>query len=698
MSLRRYLTGLIWLCMLPLLLVAVLIMSEMRTDRARQWRAAEDVATGIAYSLDTRLTSSIEALETLARLPGALDATRRADLYQHAIAVAQRFGAQIALADASGQMVFSTREPLGSKPAQLPELLGQSSLMQALQSGEPAMGKVFEGLSGSGQMVSLAVPVPDPAAQARPSVLIATFDTRRLDLLLESVLLPEHYGLRLVDANERVMAQRAWPTEVPEQRVQRVVGGERAHWTVEVSWPSGKDHAPLDRFVWVLSLLLVAATIAGMLGGAWAARRLARELSSVAEADKANEDESRFAEVATTRQRLRQLASDREHAERDRIALEAAVRRNIEEAKLDLEVREAQLRGILDSADDAIITCDAQQLIVMANPAAAAMFGVSLDRLIGAPLDHLVPPQHRAAHRTQVHAFGESGISARHMGGELELTGLRADGTEFPIDAAISRVHIDGKRLFTVIVRDMTERRRAERRLRESQERLTASHTVLRRLVSAQDQIQEKERGRISRELHDDLQQTLAAIIVEVAALRGELAQRELEPMLDRLDGLAATAIESTRRIVQDLRPQSLEDLGLAAALSALAERFSKQTGIHCTLEVSPELMADERGTRARRADETATCLYRVAQEALTNVGKHAGARHVRMALAAGVGEGSLVLRVSDDGKGLNQADDQKPDSLGLVGMRERVLALDGTLRLSSEPGRGTTLEAEIPG
>lgn len=698
MSLRRYLTGLIWLCMLPLLAVAVLIISEVRNDRARQWQTAEDVAAGIAHSLDTRLSSSIETLQVLARHPGAHDASRRLELYQNAQAFAERFGAQIALVDASGQTLFSTREPFGSKSVQAADVQDPSSLVLTLKSGQVAMGSIMEGASSGAPKVSLAVAVSDTAAQANPAVLMATFDTRRLDLLLESVQLPEFYGLRLVDASKRVIAQRAWPAEMPEQRVQRSVGGTPAHWTIEVGLPTDKNQAPLDWFVWVLSSLLVAATIAGMLGGAWAARRLARELSFVAESDTVNEGESRFAEVASTRQRLRQLAADRENAERERLALATAVRRNIEVAKLELEVREAQLRGILDSADDAIITCDAQQLIVMANPAAAKMFGVPLDQLIGASLERLLPPQHRAAHRGHVLAFGESGISARHMGGDVELTGLRADGTEFPIDAAISRVHIEGKRLFTVIVRDMTERRRAERRLRESQERLTASHKVLRRLVSAQDHIQEKERGRISRELHDDLQQTLAAIVIEVAALRGELAQRDVEPMLDRLNGLATMAIESTRRIVQDLRPQSLEDLGLAAALNALAGRFSKQTGIPCTFEVSPGLLSDEDGDPARRADEQATCLYRVAQEALTNVSKHADARQVRMSLATGDGADSLVLRVTDDGKGLIQADRQKPDSFGLVGMRERVLALDGTLLVSSEPGRGTTLEAEIPG
>lgn len=373
----------------------------------------------------------------------------------------------------------------------------------------------------------------------------------------------------------------------------------------------------------------------------------------------------------------------------------AASRQALEDALLALQVREAQLRGIFETANDAIVTADATQTIVMANPAAAAMFGLPLGQLVGSPLSQLVPERHRVAHQQQVSAFGESGIGARHMGTDGELTALRADGTEFPIDAAISRVHVDGKRLFTVIVRDITERRLAERRQRDSQRQLEASHAVLRRLVSAQDRVQEAERRRIARELHDDLQQTLAAIVIEAAAMRSD-PLAEAPPgraALDRLDALASAAIESTRRIVQDLRPQTLEQLGLEPALEALASRFAQQTGICCSFQATPGWPAN--GCAA--SDEAATGLYRVAQEALNNVHKHAQAQRVWVTLSPTDNPRGLVLRIRDDGRGSSAADRVKPEAFGLVGMRERVLSLGGSLRLSSEPGQGTTLEAEIP-
>lgn len=222
---------------------------------------------------------------------------------------------------------------------------------------------------------------------------------------------------------------------------------------------------------------------------------------------------------------------------------------------------------------------------------------------------------------------------------------------------------------------------------------LEAAHAELQRLISAQDQAREQERLRIARELHDDLQQTLATVLLEVGAARGANAEapERAQGAIGHIEALARHALASTRRIIRDLRPQVLEELGLVAALQSLAAQFSGGGGCVCTVDTQGLRPADE-----PRLVALATPLYRVTQEALNNVAKHAAARAVRIVLASGP-RGTLRLSVADDGVGLSKSQIRRPDAFGLAGMRERVRAVGGTLRLHGREGRGTTVEVEIP-
>jgi signal transduction histidine kinase len=242
-----------------------------------------------------------------------------------------------------------------------------------------------------------------------------------------------------------------------------------------------------------------------------------------------------------------------------------------------------------------------------------------------------------------------------------------------------------------VTARDITE-------LRRSQQALEASHADLQGLIAAVDRIQESERGRISRELHDDLQQTLTAIEMEAAAAAilfdGDTSGTHSTAgmaALARVGELASTALLSTRRIVNDLRPQVLEELGLRAALEALATDFSRRHGLACS--VVAEGAVDEVDLPD---GEVVTCLYRVAQEALNNVAKHAHASSVVIALGCSEG-GDVRLRISDDGRGMEPSDREKTSTFGLLGMIERLHALGGTLRIGATPLHGTTLDAWLP-
>jgi PAS domain S-box-containing protein len=482
---------------------------------------------------------------------------------------------------------------------------------------------------------------------------------------------------------------------------------------------------------------------------------------------------------------------------------------------------EARLRGIFDSAVDAIITADADQVIVHANPAAARIFRCRIDDMIGAPMARFIPERFRDGHADKVIAFGQGDTLSRHMGASREVMALRADGEEFPIEAAISHLTVEGKVLYTVIHRDVTERRRNQEELRVGKSKLEAalssmndavfisdlegrfielndafakfhrfpdkaacrrtlaeypelfelflpdgkpasfqqwpvmralrgetainqeytlrrkdtgetwigsynlapiraqdgsiagsvvtarditvfrqaradleaSNTALQRLIAAQDRVQEDERRRIARELHDELQQPLAAIRNDLAEIAGKAgdSRAAATSLLDEVDQLARQAIVSTRRIVNDLRPQMLEDLGLFAALDMLADQFTQRHGVACWVSV-PEDMDDP----SVLAPELATCLYRVTQEALNNVAKHAQAGEVEIRLQR-LPESRIELSIRDDGRGMDAENGRKSDSYGLLGMRERVRANGGTLHVESRPGGGTLLEVKVP-
>ncbi len=333
----------------------------------------------------------------------------------------------------------------------------------------------------------------------------------------------------------------------------------------------------------------------------------------------------------------------------------------------------ARLAGLLDSAMDGIITVDAAQRIVMYNRAAERIFGHPAAAMRGQPLDGLLPQRYRAGHAEQVRRFSETGVTSRRMGDQTVLVGLRADGTEFPIEASISQLEAPEGRLYTVILRDVSERVRA-------QEELAA-------FAAESAGVREQEKSRIARELHDELAQALTALKMDTITLREHVrgdavAQGKLSQMIAMLDACVA----SVRRISADLRPLVLDDLGLLAAIEWLVHNFSQRTGVACTLAADEDLDLPE---------PYATGVFRMVQESLTNVGKHARASQVSVRITRD-GE-HLLLSVQDDGAGFRVTDPRKPQSLGIAGLRERAHLMRGDVRIDSAPGQGTRVEARIP-
>ena len=246
---------------------------------------------------------------------------------------------------------------------------------------------------------------------------------------------------------------------------------------------------------------------------------------------------------------------------------------------------------------------------------------------------------------------------------------------------SLVRIELGGQQCTLGTYRDVTEAKRAEEQLR-------ASRAALRSLATRQQDIREDERTRIAREIHDSLGQALTALKLQLVAAQD--AAKEATPALSaRLAETAAMVddlVKGVRRIATELRPPILDQLGLPAAVEWLAQDFSRRTGLRCKTTFSP--------TDGAINNELATSLFRIVQEALTNVLRHAGATRVDIEL--GVKSDCVMLEVNDDGSGITEAG-MGPGSLGILGMRERAAALGGVLEVAPRGNGGTRVAAWFP-
>jgi PAS domain S-box-containing protein len=336
-------------------------------------------------------------------------------------------------------------------------------------------------------------------------------------------------------------------------------------------------------------------------------------------------------------------------------------------------------RQIVHDANDAIVSADGSYTIVMANPAAAALFGTTVDAMIGSPLANYVESAKTDPEELLDYFRAGSGRAGRRAT-DYAVTGLRADGQRFPIEGSISRAN-EGAPFYTVIMRDVSERKRV-------QDKLTRSHDQLRQLSAALQTIREEERTHIARELHDDLGQILASLRMDLTLLQQEdgTSADSLRLMAGMEQNLL-TAIASLRRIATNLRPRALDEGGLYFALKGLRDDFVERYGIPTTL------LADE--AELRLDDAASTAIFRMVQEGLTNIARHAQASAVTMNLFRS--NSDLLITIRDDGRGIRPEDMEKAESLGLIGMRERVWAMNGEISVASDEPPGTRIDIVLP-
>jgi len=351
-----------------------------------------------------------------------------------------------------------------------------------------------------------------------------------------------------------------------------------------------------------------------------------------------------------------------------------------QQLSMALHAADQRYQHTVNSVMDAIVAVDESMQVVLFNTSAEKMFGYSAQAVIGQPLDMLIPPRLQMAHREHVRQFTGGTPVSRATALQTEIIGLRSDGAEFPLESTISRSLVGGKIQMTAVLRDATERRRAESELR-------LANSQLRELSASLQSVREEERKRISRELHDDLGQQLTGLKLSLSWLGSRLKDgkpataSDVDEMRHQMDA----AIGSVRRLATELRPRVLDDVDFREALTWQTEEFFKHSGIQMELNLQ--------GAEHVQGDTLATALFRIVQEALTNVVRHAQATQVKLSLHKT--DSGLQLGIEDNGCGFDTH--ANAGGVGLVSMRERCGAIGAHFSVHSAPGQGTRIAIDVP-
>jgi PAS domain S-box-containing protein len=397
----------------------------------------------------------------------------------------------------------------------------------------------------------------------------------------------------------------------------------------------------------------------------------------VAQAAVALDNARLYREAQTLNTELEQRVTDRTSqlmASNLRLQSEIAERKQTQEA---LQKSNAKFEGLFESAPDAIVLINDQGRIVELNRQTEALFGYERAELLDQPVETLLPArfhtrhlQHRAAYYVDPRA--------RQMGFGLELYGRRRDGSEAPVDITLSPLIIEDERLIISIIRDITEHKQLEAELT----------TVQRQLLESS----EAERLRIAQELHDGPIQELYGLSFRLGELEEALSDDAGIGQLVASAVLVQQVTQNLRALCMELRPPTLAAFGLEQAIRSHANHFQ---GAYADLTLQLELAQDGQ----QLPERIRLALFRIYQEALNNIVRHAQAHQIQVRLS--FDEAQVELEIRDDGCGfqipkrwihLAQA-----GHLGVVGMRERIQAIQGQLEIISSPGEGTSVQVVVP-
>jgi signal transduction histidine kinase len=345
------------------------------------------------------------------------------------------------------------------------------------------------------------------------------------------------------------------------------------------------------------------------------------------------------------------------------------------EVQRKLRESEARLGAIVESAPIVLAATDRDGVVVFSAGVGPNPLGKKTGEAVGWP----------AAELFADHGEVVDGIRAALSGLDRQILMTQGDQS-FAVSLAPYRDPAGQTAGAIIVAVDVSDQRRAEASLRRTVETLKQVDQERRALLSRLVRAQEEERRQIASDIHDDSIQAMFAVGVRLHTLRSALHQPDQIEQIDRLQQAVRQTTDRLRHLLFELRPAALDEGGLPAALREYLDMMKAESGIETRFEAAIE---------ASPASDTQVIAYRIAQEALTNVRKHARAGHV--ACSVSTEDNGVLTRIADDGVGFAESPDPVPGHLGLVAMRERAEMAGGWLRLSSGTGKGTTVEFWIP-
>ena len=344
------------------------------------------------------------------------------------------------------------------------------------------------------------------------------------------------------------------------------------------------------------------------------------------------------------------------------------------------------LEHVLESAPGAMMLVTMDGTITYQNGVSSRLFGYSDSELLGKSIETLVPKEFHKSH-SKLRANLNHKSLPRGMGSGLEIFGLKKNGTKIPIDVSLNMHKTLGRSQIIVGVIDLSEHQK-------NIDELSASRERLRDLTNHITSIAERERKSIARDLHDDLGQVLTSLKIDISIIERQVRAPEnannSESISEDLSAMSETlsqASERLHRFVSKLRPEILDNLGLITALEWQTEEFFKLHMIECEFICELDHLTVN--------DEIAIAIYRIVQECLTNISRHAKARNAKVKVD--IIDNTLIVEVSDNGIGISNESLTSTNRFGLLGIRERASALNGSIQVESTLGDGTTVRATIP-
>ncbi|MBX9843083.1 MAG: PAS domain S-box protein [Xanthobacteraceae bacterium] len=659
-SLRLWLVALVAAALVPALLFGGwLTFSSAQSERALLERNADNKAKEVMADIDHEIATATAMLTALAS-SHFLQTGDYAGFHGQATEVSRQLNVQIVLRDAtSGQQIVNASVNWGETLPQAIAAESLSAMQEALKTGKPTISNVFYGAFINRYFITAGIPVSRGGHIAYYLLVAIPADT--FSDALKNAGLPGQWIVALIDRGNNIIARSERHSEYAGTKV-------NFNFAKKVTKTEGVNIGPTrygDDFRW--SWRRSAST--GWVVAVGMPTNLLRAPQNTALLNYA---------AASGVVLLVSLALT--------YYLSGLLPHSIGALGIDRTPTKEEFRILFESAPNGVLVVDEKRRIVLANERLDQKFGYERSELIGKPASILFPDRFWDA-SAPAGSTAIVSLKSPQSAGDRYLSCRRKDGGEFPVEILINPIATEAGRFVIVTIIDVTPRVQAAERLAAA---VSERDELRRRLMQAQ----EEERVRLARELHDQTGQTLTAAMLELKGLEiqfTEAGRSHIRTLRERMEEIG----KSLHRIARELRPASIDELGLNSALANYVAEWSQQFGIAADFhrgDVDLDALTDEKRT----------AIYRIVQEALTNIAKHAR-EATSVSVLVGRSGSTLQLTIEDNGRGFDAAVPSGNSGLsgrrglGLAGMRERLALIGGELEIESSSGVGTTVFARIP-